>query len=69
MRKIIILLILSFLSFSCDKENLVTASEIPDWLKSNIENLELQIESGDHPSLNMQLNSTSKFSGQVQSNG
>ena len=36
MRKIIILLILSFLSFSCDKENLVPASEIPDWLKDII---------------------------------
>lgn len=53
MKKTIILLILSFLSFSCNKENLVPASEIPDWLKSNIENLELQIESGDHPSLNI----------------
>lgn len=36
MKKVIILLIFSFLSFSCEKENLVPASEIPDWLKNII---------------------------------
>jgi hypothetical protein len=51
MKKVIILLIFSFLLFSCEKENLIPASEIPDWLKDRIAQDEIDIESGNRPDL------------------
>lgn len=45
MKKLIILLILSFLSFSCEKENFVPDSEIPDWLKGIITQNETTLKS------------------------
>ncbi len=51
MKKIIILLLFSFMSFSCEKENLVPATEIPNWLKDRIAQDEKDIESGNRPDL------------------
>jgi hypothetical protein len=53
MKKVAILLFLSFLIFSCEKESFVPASEIPDWLNDRIALDEIEIESGDRPDLKM----------------
>ena len=44
MKKLLIILLVSISTLSCEKDNLIPKKDIPDWLKENIKGLEQEIE-------------------------
>lgn len=44
MKKLLIVLLVSISTLSCEKDNLIPKKDIPDWLKESIDALEQKIE-------------------------